>query len=432
MEVDTFLFLAVLLGAMGAAHPLLLMVIDRRSKNRRSEQGLRTIDISPKKRSRDADLAERRLAQPRDEGPPQRPRRPSGPTEKAKKERSSSRKAPDRARRPPRKQAARRSWPTWPGSTSRSATRTEAEKSLVRKLADTRAAVTMSQAELDTRQSEIEKTRSEQEEVLNSANRCREALPARAALRSLAERKRSRSRSSRWCHTPGKQGSNRKPIFVELDNDEDGIFYPGKQRLSDTTGPRLSPDGAGADRLAHRGREDAELRPEAGRGPSPAVPGRPDGINALLRGARRGSTATRPLRLRAGRRAGRKFDFAEEKIDRGAGRRGRSDARRGSTSRSCRRGRRRRRCRRTAARSSNRRQRGQTFHAVGRSSNGGGGSVGGTASSVPGRHAIPWPPGSGGGEMFGWRRGRRPRPGGGGSTTGSSPGGSARSEQRRL
>ena len=220
MEVDTFPFLAVLLCAMGALI-LLLMVIDRRSKivaqNKAYEAYL------AHKQSREADIAERDEARKKAEDA----ERASWQAKKAELERKLQNEHDDLQKQRSSILA------DIAGLDAKMHDRSEAEKALVRKLADTRAAVTMSQAELDTRQTEIEKTRSEQE----GNRRLREEMSQElfrleAALRTLAERKRTEKPVFSLVPYTGKQGSNRRPIYVELNRDG-AIFYPGKQRLTE-------------------------------------------------------------------------------------------------------------------------------------------------------------------------------------------------------
>ncbi|HEX3316175.1 MAG TPA: hypothetical protein VHR72_14855, partial [Gemmataceae bacterium] len=220
MEVDTFPFLAVLLCAMGALI-LLLMVIDRRSKivaqNKAFEAYL------ARKQSRDADLAERDEARKKAEDA----ERARWQAKKAELERKLQTEHNDLQKQRSSILA------DIAGLDAKIRDKSAAEKALVRKLADTRLAVTMTQAELDARQTEIEKTRSEQE----GNRRMREEMSQElfrleAALRSLAERKRTEKPVFSLVPYTGKQGSNRKPIYVEL-NKDGAVFYPGKQRLSE-------------------------------------------------------------------------------------------------------------------------------------------------------------------------------------------------------
>ena len=303
MEVDTFPFLAVLLCAMGALI-LLLLVIDRRSKivaqNTAYERYL------AQKRSREADLAERDDARRKAEDA----ERATWQAKKAELEHKLQSEHDDL-------QKQRSSiLVDIAGLDAKIRDRSEAEKSLVRKLADTRLAVTMSQAELDARQTEIEKTRSEQE----GNRRLREEMSQElfrleAALRTMAERKRSEKPVFSLVPYTGKQGSNRKPIYVEL-NKDGAIFYPGKQRLSEH-------DWTGADfrRMVQErtGSLTAEERmpsfdAKENLGPYLLFLVRPDGISgyyAVL-------DALRGYKVDFGYELVEpdwKFDFAEDKVD---------------------------------------------------------------------------------------------------------------------
>jgi hypothetical protein len=227
LEVDTFPFLAVLLCAMGSLI-LLLMVMDRRAKI--VSQNKARDEYLAQKAAHDAKVDQARLdalaAAARATEAAEEAAKAEWRKRKAELERKLQTEYDvlDKQRSSLLDELAR--------IDAKLRGQADAAQALSKQVADTGVALRLSQADLDAKRTELEKTRAEQEGHRRAREKLtQELLQLELALRTVAARKAHQEPVFSLVPFKGKHGANRKPIYVELTRDA-AIFHPGNERLS--------------------------------------------------------------------------------------------------------------------------------------------------------------------------------------------------------